>query len=261
LKRLSVRGCSSLTTLRVSSCLVGLDASGCTMLNKVIMHYDQEDHAAKKTTRKNVDTIKKLTQSKKEDHVLKREVKKVSLEALNLSGCRSLLSPPNSNGLFSNLRALALMKELDMTSVQNLPNTILPSALLHTKYLENISLRYIATDAMIHALCPNQKAMGSLKLVDAAFSFVTDEAVEGLVNRAKKLERCNLRGCKGISSSCYNNVPIYLLKRNNKPHSKGDNRGGEHDVAGDFIVSSDSYTPGNKKKRRKGDNIFFFAKS
>ena len=77
-------------------------------------------------------------------------------------------------------------------------------------------------------------------------SSVTDGPVESLVNRAMQLERCNLRGNKNISGECYNQVPIHLSRRNGSTESMED-----------FSVLKDGAD--DERKRRKGDNIFFFV--
>jgi hypothetical protein len=94
-------------------------------------------------------------------------------------------------------------------------------------------------------------ASKSLKLVDVAFSpHLKDESVMTLVQKSLKLERFNLRGCRGVSSECYNNTPIIIMQ--------------QRKVAtvplGGSNVGIQSKATANYKKR-KGDNLFFFAHS
>ena len=43
-----------------------------------------------------------------------------------------------------------------------------------------------------------------------------DESVELLARSATKLERMNMRGCKKITTGCYNHIPIYLERRRHR---------------------------------------------
>ena len=122
----------------------------------------------------------------------------------------------------------------------------LASALRVNVCLESLSLRYVATDAMLLALSESESARGSLRLLDVAFSSkVTDTAVDVLVRSAPDLERLNLRGCSNISVECYNKVPVSLL--NCKNGRTGDNSACEqHDT---------------ERRARKGDLIFCFVEA
>jgi hypothetical protein len=125
-----------------------------------------------------------------------------------------------------------------------MPKTLLVQVMEHAEALRSISLRYIATDDILVALAASKAAL-SLQLVDISFSHdVTDGSVECLVNRAIRLERCNLRGNKSISGDCYNQVPIHLSRRN-----------GSDEVLDNFSIKKDD----KDRKRRKGDNIFYFV--
>jgi len=219
LKRLSVRG-SNVITLRLPPRLVALDASGCTKLKEITFAVHQHEIEGG---------------GPREDGL--------KLEALNLNGCRSLIS----GRFFSLLGAFKNMQELDMTSVSKLSKDLLVHALSGAECMKTISLRYIATDEILNALAASSAAVAELHLVDIAFSQVTDGAVEGLVRRAGNLERCNLRGCKGISGCCYNQVPIHLSRRV-----------GEDETGHGFSVQYGDDSNG-KRKRRKGDNIFYFV--
>ena len=112
------------------------------------------------------------------------------------------------------------------------------------------SLRYSGSDAIITALADSQSARsGELRLVDIAFSIkVTDEPVKLLARNGPALERINMRGCKGITGECYNNIPVYLERRRRRRGSGGET-GCEDEEMDESFPSS-----------RKGDNLFFFCK-
>jgi hypothetical protein len=99
------------------------------------------------------------------------------------------------------------------------------------------------------ALAQSQSSRnGQLRLVDIAFSVnVTDESVKLLVRNSPALERINMRGCKGITGECYNNVPVFLERR----RSRGGSAAGEEEV----LAMDDSFP-----SSRKGDNLFYFCK-
>ena len=213
LKKLSVRGCSSLRILRIPSCLEGLDSSACSALKEITFSVENlGDYSSGQG---------------------------LCVKAMNLNGCRSLTRIQFFEDAVRNVT------ELDMTSVSSMPKALIAQVLKRAEVLKNVSLRYIATDDIITALAAS-KAAHCLCLVDISFSSVTDGPVESLVNRAMQLERCNLRGNKNISGECYNQVPIHLSRRNGSTESMED-----------FSVLKDGAD--DERKRRKGDNIFFFV--
>lgn len=231
LRRISVRGCSNLITLRLPMSLEGIDASACTKLQTITFGADSS---------LDLNPTKEQGETGRGSNSLPR------LKALNLNGARSLTSVK----LFED--AMEKVTELDMTSVTKMSKTVIAQGLERAMYIQSVSLRYIATDAMIIALATcSAGCMESLRLVDIAFSHVRDKSVEKLVNSAIYLERCNLRGNKGISGSCYNQVPIYLSRRIGMGNKKMD----DFSVQEGNVVNSTS-----ERKRRKGDNIFFFTK-
>lgn len=224
LERLSVKGCSKLRTLRVPSSLQALDASACTSLVEINMKDYLED--SKQCSGTN-DSYSRL-------------------QSLNLNGCRSLTKAKCiSDG------CLQYVKELDLTSVNKLPESILEMGLRKACNLESVSMRYIATDNLINAISStlhwkNQSQEGQripLKLIDLSFSLVSDQSVKRLVNTCKFLERCNLRGCRNASAECYNQTPIFLKQRLDSGNV-------------DLVCSLDNENF-DGRKRRKGDNIFF----
>ena len=160
LKRLSLRGCSTLHTLRMPPSLVALDASACTKLKEVTVVY--HDHFENDN-------------SSSGDGLL---------QALNLNGCRSL-----SKGMFSNASILKNITALDLTCAKAIPTKSLAHALYHSKSLTKISLRYIANDEILEAISASSATAEGLCLVDVAFSHVTDMSVEKLVRNALHLER------------------------------------------------------------------------
>ena len=278
LERLSVKGCSKLKVLRVPHCLRALDASACTELREIVMGNmylgDEYDGTSVSTATSSYGGTGALSAEK--DNTTRRQSNNNFLTALNLNGCRSL-----TKASFFAQGFLTNVLELDMTSVTKLSTDLIVEGFSCAQSLRNISLRHMATDAMLHALakadifhggsdmsagtgtgtgsstvgmnnCDVCISNGStcvppLMLVDLSFSHVTDGPLEELVRRAKKLERCNLRGCKGISGSCYNQVPIHL----SKVHVGVEDQ--------EFAIDYGSDDRHEQKKKRKGDNIFFFV--
>jgi len=282
LERLSVKGCSRLKVLRVPHSLRALDASACTELREIVIDNvnlgDENDGTSASTATSSYGGTGALSDEK--DDITRRHSNNYFLTALNLNGCRSL-----SKAFFFSQGFLTNVLELDMTSVTKLSTDLIVEGFSFAYSLRNISLRHMATDAMLHALAKADALHGGsdvragtgtgtgtgtgsstvvmnncgvgigngstyvppLMLVDLSFSHVTDGPLEELVRRAKRLERCNLRGCKGISGSCYNQVPIHL----SKVHV------GVKDQ--EFAIDYGSDDGNEQKKKRKGDNIFFFV--
>ena len=219
LKEVSVRGCTRLRSLKLPKQLTSLDAGSCSELQSIAFPNGVEG----------------------------------DLRNLDLSGCRRLCHPnkcrifhPSPPALMGNIPTSPVrsITHIDMSNVclTRALDEVFCSAIGSTIYLESASFRYKATNEFLIAMSKSESASsGHLHLVDIAFSInVTDESVQQLARNAIKLERLNMRGCKGISPSCYNHVPIYLSERR---HSL------KNDVA--FATSSTS--------SRKGDNIFHFC--
>lgn len=214
LERLSVRGCGNLQMLHLPPSLEALDASGCTRLVRIALPFGQ--HAR--------------------------------LQALNISGCRSLKAYDNTGLLFGSAtgEAMRFIEELDMSSTNSLGEAVVADAVRGASKLRSLSLRYIATDEIIIALAAGGDSGETLHLIDASFSSrLTDRSVEILVNAASKLERFNLRACGSVSSACYNGVPLELEDRKNRSRAN----------SGPFSVLGSTKT----HLKRKGDNIFAFA--
>ena len=180
LKRLSLRGCTHLQTAHVPASLEALDASSCSGLSRLVFPSTQTGR----------------------------------LEALNLRGCRSLVAQDKSR-LFGAASAdiMRYIKDLDLSSTRQLDPSVLAEAVRMTCHLESISLRYVASNAIIRALSESESAAATLRFVDASFSEdLGDEACEELVNMAVHLERINLRACPSISPSVYNAIPALLQR-------------------------------------------------
>ena len=220
LKYLSVRGCIKMQCLNLPSTLCSLDTGSCSEL----LCIDFLNGAIG------------------------------SLVNLDLSGCRMLKSQgcrvlhPRPGLLGPNtVEALRNLDHLDMSQVSSsgaLDDTLY-SALRSTVSLETVSFRYSANDEVLKALAESESASsGTLRQADIAFSTkATDEAVELLARNATNLERLNMRGCKGISASCYNHIPVYLARRHQR----------EED--GSVLEEDESF----RSCSRKGDNLFYFC--
>lgn len=181
LKRLSLRGCTHLQAAHVPASLEALDASSCSSLVRLIFPERQEGR----------------------------------LEAMNLRGCRSLVAQDRSR-LFGPASSdiLRYIKDLDLSSTKRLDPSILADAIRMTCHLESISLRYVASNAVIRALAESESARSTLRFVDLSFSEnLGDEACEELLNAAVFLERMNLRACRSVSAALYNSVPVRLQSR------------------------------------------------
>jgi len=227
LRVISVAGCGNLKSLLLPSSIKSTDAKGCTELLRIGFPNGCDG----------------------------------SLQSLDLNGCRSLRRYKSKNVCSNNYQegilfgtnstnALRSITHLDMS--QLLDGTLdeeFCAGLKSTASLEMFSLRYCASDAIIMALAQSQSSRnGQLRLVDIAFSVnVTDESVKLLVRNSPALERINMRGCKGITGECYNNVPVFLERR----RSRGGSAAGEEEV----LAMDDSFP-----SSRKGDNLFYFCK-
>lgn len=226
LQQLSVRGCSRLECLILPAQLQTLDASGCSNLIR-IDYSNGIGHGS-------------------------------SLIALNLSGCRLLCHHeyrsfnPRPGLLGPNtMKALRNIVDLDLSQVYQ-PNALdrtCCDALRSTVCMSTFSLRYGATDELILALA-RSRSVTTLRLVDVAFSpHVSDEAVECLAKSAPNLERFNLRGCKSITTSCYNRMPVYLERRRRRRK--------ENEAENEATYDEDLFG----KCARKGDNLFYFCQN
>lgn len=181
LKRLSVRGCSSLEALYLPPSLVAVDASGCTNLRRLSMP---------------------------------EGVSESGLVALNLNGCRSLETQGELLFGPGTEQALVNAREIDLSGVNLIVAPAIARALRVTTCLDTLSIRYVATDDVLFALSESVSARETLRFIDVAFSTeLTDTSVEVLIQSASKLERLNLRGCKKVSVECYNKVPVLLMNR------------------------------------------------
>ena len=286
LQRLSVKGCSKLKILRTSSSstLHALDASACISLVEIdmrksrqIVYFTNKSHDT--CNGDHNDDRNNQHRHRHRHHPYQGQLKQNgNLKALNLNGCRSLSHASFlTNGYSFNIQ------ELDLTSVTRLSAPIIEKALRNAIHLESLSLRYVATDKIIAALglamefynskddndqeedlqevicrsgvdnnddiAVKERRLPPLKLIDLAFSFVSDISIEKLVNTCIRLERCNLRGCKNISTECYNQTPIYLKQRQDSGGSKS---------LFSFDNGSSHTGTNNGSKRRKGDNVFYF---
>jgi hypothetical protein len=258
LQSLSVRGCGSLELLVVPPSLTALDASGASRLRIL-----SDGHS---------------------DGWLPEQAS--GCRVLNLNGCREL----RRVGLLSRPRSLVHCRELDLSSCGRLPVSTVSEALRQAGSLASISLRYVARDPMLCALAASPAATGAaqqtvagggggtLRLLDCAFSAeMTDAGVVALVASARRLQRVNLRGCRSISTACYNQTPVTLVERNraaesNAAASAGGGGGGGGDssyshgggaVGGGASsgVGADASLLSPASKLCKGDNIFFFTQA
>jgi len=67
----------------------------------------------------------------------------------------------------------------------------------------------------------------------------------------------NLRGCRAVSTCCYNQTPVTLTERASRARGNAEGSGGGAATGGG--AAPDRASPPSKAAR-KGDNIFFFAK-
>jgi hypothetical protein len=230
LERVSVRGCSNLEVLCLPPGILALDASSCTKLKKISMRrsgHVSEDNATTGT-------------------------QGLGKAALNLSGCRSL-SPHGVEGKIfgpgTDQFTSRNLAEADLSSTLELTDVSIANMLRSATNLASLSLRYVATDFMINALAESNAAASSLYLLDVAFSSkLTDAAVQLIATKATHLQRMNLRGCRSISTACYNEVPIALEKRLLNKEL------GRNIPIDDILKRSRA-----SSLRAKGDNIFFFS--
>eukprot|EP00985_Skeletonema_marinoi_P013727 scaffold6849_cov157-Skeletonema_marinoi.AAC.14 len=223
LKVLSVAGCGNLKSLLLPPSVQSVDAKGCSEVLRIGFPTGCDG----------------------------------SLLSFDLNGCRKLRRFKQNAGTINN-EANCLFAANTVTVLRNITHldmSQLPkegtldeefcTGLRSTVSLEMFSLRYCASDAVIMALAESESACGGqLCLVDIAFSTkVTDVSMKLLVRNSPALERINMRGCKGISGECYNNIPIYLERR----------RRGET-VPEEALEVDESFST------RKGDNLFYFCK-
>jgi len=184
LKRVSLRGCTHLQTVQVPSSLEALDVSSGPSLSKLIFPPKQDGR----------------------------------LEALNLGGCRSLVSQDKSR-LFGSATGdiMRYIRELDFSSTTQLDSHLLADAIRMTSHLECVYLRHVATNPVIRALAESESAKITLRFVDASFSEdLNDEACKELITSAIHLEGLNVRACHSISSSLATAISTRLQNRRNK---------------------------------------------
>lgn len=224
LEQLSVRGCGNLQFLNLNPSIRTVDAGGCSSLIRIDFPRGANG----------------------------------SLTALDLGGCRNLrynegrghyrLAPRPSLLGPNTVAALSNIISLDVSHVckGDALDEKCCDALRSSTSLETFSLRYGATDDILVSLAESESARsGKLRLVDLAFSKdITDKAVETLAKNAPSLERFNLRGCKKVSSSCYNHIPVYLERRRRREDE------------GKMLEEDESF----RSCSRKGDNLFYFCK-
>ena len=221
LEQLSLRGCGNLKSLNLPPSLQTLDAGGCSKLERIDFPRGSKSF----------------------------------LTALDLGGCRSLRENKKRTynrslpGLLgpSTGAALTNIVNLDMSHVckGDALDQVFCDALRRTSCLEAFSLRYGATDDVLVALAESESARsGKLRLVDIAFSTnISDESVETLAKKSPSLERLNLRGCKKVSSSCYNHIPVYLERRRRRVEDSK------------MLELDESF----RSCSRKGDNLFYLC--
>ena len=220
LEQLSLRGCGNLKSLNLPPSLQTLDAGGCSKLERIYFPRGS----------------------------------KSCLTALDIGGCRSLRE--NKRRTYNRLpgllgpntgTALTNIVNLDISHVckGDALDQVFCDALRRASCLEAFSLRYGATDDVLVALAESESAhCGKLRLVDIAFSTnISDESVETLARKSPSLERLNLRGCKKVSSSCYNHIPVYLERRRRRVED------------GKMLELDESF----RSCSRKGDNLFYFC--
>lgn len=210
LKVVSARGCRYLTHLSLPPTLLGLDASSCLHLKQILFP---------------------VIQKQREEGASSSPSSRQTIQSLNLSGCRSLhsIETPNPTNWAGNLQ------EVDLSSCLALNSTLVVNLLGAAASLKSVSLRYVATDEILLSL-PHS----SLQLGDVAFSQqVTDKGVHALLDNAVRLQRLNLRACRGVSSECYNGTPLLLQQRLEKKNKEG-------------APNLQEMAP----SRRKGDNLF-----
>ena len=183
------------------------------------------------------------------------------LETLTLANCRKLTAHVTCHRHTSNvcfripmLSALMHCRELDLSWCNALPPNTIAESLRYVHCLISVSLRSVASDAILDALGTSDAACsGKLKLMDCAFSkALHDAAVVSLVQHAIGLQRINLRGCSAVSAHCYNQTPILLRARAKAPAS------GVGGAAAERLASGDP-SPPRKIQRTggtKGDNVF-----
>jgi len=234
LQHVSIRGMNALKTIHLPTSIVALDASSCSRLEAIQIPMIGVDKG-----------------------------KKLKLVSLNLNRCRSL---HNLFGPTCHIEdAASKLQELDLSSGLQLSKEVTAKLVQSTTCLNSLSLRYIATDEILQGLASSVSARERLKLVDVAFSVqLSDKPVHGLIQKALNLQRLNLRGCKSISSECYNNTPIVLQQREQKQASikpKQDQNATCNETRKEAGPTSCAKSPAASStfKKRKGDNMFYFA--
>ena len=238
LRSLSLKGCSGLREVLLPPGLTALDASTSNLEAAAFVSSDSCALAAPTDLPK--------------------------LETLTLANCRKLTAHVTFQEHASNvcfripvLSALMHCRELDLSWCNALPSHTIAESLQHALCLVSVSLRSVASDAILDALGASDAACsGKLKLMDCAFSkALHDAAVVSLVQHAIGLQRINLRGCSAVSAHCYNQTPVLLRARARAPASGVGGAATEQLASGGASVPS----PPRKIQRTggtKGDNVF-----
>ena len=229
LQHLAIRACSCLTDLVLPSSLESLDAVGCTNLQQIV--------------------VPQMRQPQQDEHPIG-----VQWWSVNLNGCRALRTLGGDRIDAHNLQ------ELDFSACAQLPTQSIVALVQGSQCLESLSLRYIATDAILEALAQSTGVCHSLTLCDVAFSrSLTDTSVTALVQKATQLDRLNLRGCTSVSSYCYNTTPILLQQRRDQQSGMDPVTTATRGATTASLDESDATTRHANHAQRKGDNVFYLA--
>jgi len=148
------------------------------------------------------------------------------LEALDVSNCRRL-DPGCLQGAAAGGGGGLPLRSLHLSYATQLPEEAVAALVAACPHLETVSLRGIATDAVVRRLAGSSSCRAALRAVDAAFSPRLGAApVWELVAESPRLERFNLRGCRSIARSDYWAVARHLRGRaergNPSPRDPGD---------------------------------------
>jgi len=105
-------------------------------------------------------------------------------------------------------------------------------------------------------------AAGTLRLADLAFAGVelTDAGIAATLAKCRCLMRLNLRGCRGVSSACYNETPLRLRDRLRRL-TAAEEASEEATLAAlpdGEAVAGEGCAPARRLGSRKGDNLFRF---
>jgi len=146
-----------------------------------------------------------------------------AIHTLDVSYCKNLTpeclpqvcaaSPSSSSSSApQTTQNLSPMQNLHLSYLSQIPEALLSSLLQSCSSLSTVSLRGMATDAVVQSIAANCQELTG---IDAAFSpLVHGEPLLELLARNPRVLKCNVRGCAHVSAKEYWDIAHQMRDRN-----------------------------------------------